>query len=264
MPKAFESEAALCAAFLAAIDAEVWTAYAETSGWDILLVRKADGVQIGIEAKLRMNTDVLTQALEEYGASSADRAGPDFRAVLVPEGTGGFGRICEYIGVTIIVMHKPPDPSIAHRMRGAKKFDPELPVKDDWNMRNWHDWWPVRREWLPAYVPDVRAGMPSPLQLTDWKICALKVQVTLELRGYVTREDFKHIGIDHRRWLGAQSQFGMMQSEVRGRYTHAGLGFHREHPKVYAQIKAEAERWMRKAGDDDPPTLSLTTAPESS
>ena len=64
------SEAALCAAFIAAAtvtpkrtDHAQWVAYPETGGFDILLVRQTDGVQIGIEAKLALNPLVVSQVL---------------------------------------------------------------------------------------------------------------------------------------------------------------------------------------------------------
>lgn len=59
-PKMFKTEADLCAAFIASIDSR-WTPYAETAGWDILLVRHADGFQIGIQAKQKMNTEVVNR-----------------------------------------------------------------------------------------------------------------------------------------------------------------------------------------------------------
>ncbi|TIU81425.1 MAG: hypothetical protein E5W01_20510, partial [Mesorhizobium sp.] len=59
----FESEAALCAAFIARLPKD-WTAYPETAGFDILLVRGADGAQIGVEAKMTLNAKVLMQAVE--------------------------------------------------------------------------------------------------------------------------------------------------------------------------------------------------------
>ena len=55
--KPYPTEVALCSAFIAAVPRE-WTAYAETAGWDILLVRKADGFQIGVEAKLKIGVEV--------------------------------------------------------------------------------------------------------------------------------------------------------------------------------------------------------------
>ena len=81
--KPFETEAALGAAYLATIDAERWISYPETAGWDILLVRRADGFQIGIQAKQRMNTDVINQTIEGNRMFSYSQRGPDCRAVLV-------------------------------------------------------------------------------------------------------------------------------------------------------------------------------------
>ena len=86
--KPFPTEAALCAQFIELIDKRIWTPYAETQGWDILLVRRVDGFQIGIQAKLSLNIDVIAQAIESSGHWSATAAGPDCRAVLVPEAAG--------------------------------------------------------------------------------------------------------------------------------------------------------------------------------
>ena len=103
--KPFATEADLCARFLAALD-KGWTAYAETAGWDILLVRDADGFQIGIEAKLKMNTHVINQAIE-HSVYWVDHAGPDCRAIMIPEGEGGFDQIAAYIGITVIRVRAP-------------------------------------------------------------------------------------------------------------------------------------------------------------
>lgn len=252
--KPFPTEVALCAAFIKALPKQ-WTAYAETAGWDILLVRK-DGYQLGIEAKLRMNTDVVNQVIEEYGSWAATRNGPDYRAVLVPsDAASGFGRIADYIGFAIIRMRAPQPPETPRYLRHSRPFDPALPVppdQPDYSNREWHEWWPTKRHELPDYVPDVAAGAPSPLQLTHWKICAIKIQVTLETRGYVTREDFKHIGIDHRRFLARDGY--LRPGAQRGQWG-GSLGFAKQHPTVYAQIKADADKWILPSLPlDDPPT----------
>ncbi len=72
VPKPFATEADLCAAFLAEVP-NTWTAWKEHAGWDILLVRKADGFQIGIEAKLKCNATVLQQALKSTAPSASKR-----------------------------------------------------------------------------------------------------------------------------------------------------------------------------------------------
>lgn len=136
-PKPFATEVALCARFIAAIGPD-WTAYPETAGWDILLVRKADGFQIGVQAKLRFGTDVINQAIEN--GHRAEHAGPDCRAVLVPWGdAGAFSKICGFIGLTVVRVTAPGanEKHVLHR----KTFEPELPSeRTSWSARDWFEW----------------------------------------------------------------------------------------------------------------------------
>lgn len=242
--KPFATEADLCRRFLAGV-AKVggWTSYAETQGWDILLVRDEDGFQIGIEAKLKFNLHVINQALES-GQYSVMSPGPDCRAVMVPDSEYGFEKIAAYVGFTVIRVR--PESKFGY---GGYIFDPALPKsKDSGFSDHWHEWCPAKRHELPEYVPDVAAGSSAPLQLTDWKISAIKIAITLERRGYVTRADFKHHGIDHRRWL---SPTGWLRF-IDGRYVAGGMpDFKGQHPKAYEQIAADADKWM-------PTTLPMT------
>jgi hypothetical protein len=241
-PKHFATEAELCAAFIAAIGKE-WTAYAETAGWDILLVRNADGFQVGIQAKLKFNIDVINQALEDAGHWHIDGPHPDCRAVLVPQDEANrFDKICAYVGLTVIRMNG------ERRKKGRywnspAPFRPDLPKPaDSWTERDWYEMATVQRHKLPEYVPDVAAGASSPLQLTHWKIKAIKIAVTLELRGHVTRRDFAHHQIDHRRW----KESGWLKIED-GRFVADNMpDFQKQHPIVYNQIKADAPKWLPK------------------
>lgn len=233
-PKPYPTEVDLCSAFLSLVPAE-WTAYPETAGWDILLVRREDGFQIGIEAKLRLKTEVINQTIEEYGYIGCDRAGPDCRAVLVPYGDdGGFNRIAAYIGFTIIRMD-------SYDTYGRKPlFRPMLPkITDRYSScDDWHEWAPTKRHELPEYVPDVRAGAPAPIQLTAWKIGALKVEATLEANGFVTRADFRTFGLDHRRWLARE--FSWLQPSDNGWVKGSHFpNFAAQHPIVFEQVKAD-------------------------
>lgn len=241
--KHFATEAALCSAFVAALD-DRWTPFAETAGWDLLLVRVADGFQIGVQAKLRLNPFVLAQALDET-RYSVTNPGPDCRAVLVPWGEVqvGISYLCAYVGVTVLRM-EPPHVN-RYKPTWSRRFEPALPEGKNHSDSNWFEQAPTKRCKLPEYVPDVVAGKPSPVQLTEWKICALKIAVLLEKNGHVTRADFRHIGIDHRRWISPGTEW----------LSAGGVGFvpgrrfpnfRGQHPVVFEQIKADAHKWMPK------------------
>ncbi|MGY4224383.1 hypothetical protein ACVMIH_001744 [Bradyrhizobium sp. USDA 4503] len=257
--KPFAIEVALCKRFIFSLP-EGWTAYPETCGWDILLVRNADGFQIGIEAKLRLDTDVIAQALEEYGAFHADHPGPDCRAVLVPANAqGGFDRICRYIGLTIIYVRSEEQVEGQKTYYGwkPKAFEPGLPGdRHGTNDKEWYEWAPAKRHTLPDYVPDVDAGAPSPVQLTSWKIAAIKIAI-LEKRGFLVRADFKHVNIDHRRWLPSGAGWLVLDGGV----YRASMGFPNfkaQQPRVYDEIAADFDSWKQA----DPLAPPPAPAPE--
>lgn len=251
----FARESDLCGAFIKAVGEERWTAYAETGGFDILLVRKTDGFQIGIQAKLKLNASVLAQSVEE-SRYCADRPGPDCRAILVPitECNLGMGFLAGYIGITVIRMEHPEKPKFGRWM----PYDPGLPTEDNTFLSTdcWHEQCPVKRCPLPEYVPDVAAGAAAPLQLTNWKIRAIKLAVLLETRGYLTRHDFKHLGVDHSRWITRGNEW-LLPSErgfVRARYMP---DFKAQHPVVYAQVEADIAKWAPKTGTNNNGQMSM-------
>lgn len=239
---AFATEAALCAAFIEALP-EDWTAYPETGGFDILLVRKADGFQIGVEAKLRLNAKVICQAAEKVRYSYVDRPGPDCRAVLVPEGvTAELGALCPLIGVTPIRMRvREATTRWGGRVYGPL-FTPSLP---DFKDGPWHDCWyelcPSERLAVPDWVPDVSAGASAPVALTDWKVRAIKIVITMEKRGFVTRKDFAHFKISMSRW----TQGHWLQKDGNGGWIAGPYlpDFRAQHPVNYPQIEADYLAW---------------------
>ncbi len=244
-PKPFPTEAALCAAFIGAIGPD-WTAYAETAGWDILLVRKLDGFQIGVQAKLKLNVDVLNQTLEaDDGWYNIDGPHSDCHAILVPEGDDGrLSRVCDCLGITVVRMRSVGPNWTKFDLAHNGLFTPRLPQPGkSWSEGDWHETATLQRCKLPEYVPDVAAGAPSPLQLTDWKIKAIKLAVTLEMRKHLTRRDFAHHRVDHRRWVTQ----GWLKV-VDGRFVKddAFPRFKKQHPVVYKQIRADAPKWLPK------------------
>jgi hypothetical protein len=240
----FNTEADLCAAFIAwakgeagrhsyGVQCPAWTPYAETAGWDILLVG-TDGTQIGIQAKQRFNLKVLEQAVPHCWDAWRDE-GPDYRAVLVPDRDRDAAELCGALG---LMLFAPAGQWYDDDARGiGVAFSPGLNM--DHASGGWHYWSPRTRCPLPEYVPDVVAGASGPVQLTKWKVQALRLMAVLEIRGHVTRQDFRTLGIDPRRWLGPQ---GWLLSDparpgefMRG----AGLDFDQQHPAVYAQVLEE-------------------------
>lgn len=242
-PKQFATEAALCSTFIGLIDKRTWVAYAETQGWDILLARKVDGFQIGIQAKLSLNADVINQAIEDAGSWHCQSPGPDCRAVLVPaDGSGRLQKICDYVGLIVFTVRS------AERY-SMPDYQPRLPDRPDCHHRNgwsdWHEWAPKVRHSLPEFVPDVQAGAPAPLKLTDWKIKALKLAVILDNRGYVTRSDFAHLRLDHRRWIANEWLIAGKHGWVAGK---AMPPFKKQHPKNYKQVADKFKEWKPPEG----------------
>ena len=242
-PEKFAKESDLCAEFIAAItrnksDSAEWVAYPETQGWDILLARKSDGAQIGIQAKLRLNNKVVAQTLPDH---RFDREGPDYRAVLVPD-TGcsnDLTPICAALGITVILFRG----KLPKNMLGPE-FHPFLP-RESWGAEGqWHQWAPLRRHVLPDYVPDVAAGSAAPVALTKWKISAIKLAVLLEIRP-VTRADFKVLELSPSRWFDPYS--GWLKRTDGGFVAGPRLpDFRAQHPVNFEQIKADLPKWGAK------------------
>lgn len=241
----FETEAALCAAFIDWVKREsgqvrhgkktpVWTPYAETAGWDILLVAE-DGTQIGIQAKQRFNLKVIDQCLPDSWESWHDR-GPDYRAILIPT-TDNYDKLMSALGLTVF---QPAHTSTWNR-KAQPEFAPGLALGSLGGWHGWHFWNPRERCKLPEYVPDVVAGDSGPVQLTQWKVAALKIVATLELRGYVTRQDFKTHSIDARRWTAHQGW--LVPNGTPGQFARGpSLDFDKQHPVVYAQVLEDVRK----------------------
>lgn len=239
----FSSEAAMCAAFIAGLP-KGWVAYPETANFDIVLVRQADGAQIGIEAKLKLNGKVIAQAAEETRSYEANRGGPDYRAVLIPTGVSQeLSPLCLYLGIAVISI-RPPD-------KWSRGFDisHQLPALDGRSSygEDGAEWWdhcPTKRLTLPEYVPDVRAGASAPSSLTAWKIGAIKLTILLGRRGYLTREDFAHYRISFPRW---RTEGWLIPGGVRGQFVRGQYcpDFRLQHPRNHAEIEADYEKWKR-------------------
>lgn len=259
----FETEAALCQAFIRGVPDE-WVVYPETCGWDILLVHRQGGWQVGVEAKLSLNAKVLAQAID--GRRRND-VGPDFRAVLVGKVVAENWTIARALGLTVI-SPKPISQSRFARSRlkahswewagpHIPAFSPDLPEAEkvvrigewwsDWTREDWFDQFPSRRHELPDYVPEVAAGVPSPVILSDWKIKAMRICHWIERNGTITRSHFKSLGIDPSRWMnGHWLRPGANRGEWIKGPGFPGDQFRREHPSIYTKIGDDFAEWSQK------------------
>mgnify|MGYP000400939457 CR=1 FL=1 len=238
----------LCADFIKTVSKirnSDWIAYPETADWDILLVRRSDGLQIGIEAKLRLNLKVLSQALPSNSVWTQWRGdGPDCRAVLVPRGACNTeaAAIAKYLGITVIKMGSMPDEK-AYFPNWDYVFYPQLPDEDrDSYDDDWFDFNPLIRCDLPEYIPDVGAGGSAPVKLTEWKIKAIRLSVLLEKRGYLTAADFKHFRCSMSRWTqGGLDYCWLQRGSLRGQWVRGPNipDFRAQHPVNYAEIEAD-------------------------
>lgn len=226
----FKTEAELCVAFIEWATREGYRCYPETADFDILAI-DPEGWQIGIEAKLRLNLKVVSQALPRYGAE----IGPDHRAVLVPRIDSELRDICAYLGIEVFYCMT--------RSRDSRRSVHHFARDTQWLRDAMFDWNPKRRCAVPEYMPDVPAGVPAPLKLTPWKIAALKVLARLEISGWITRKEISVFGIDPRRWTNCEQWLLPFDGDPkRGGRWMRGPGcprFDHQHPEVYSQIKAE-------------------------
>lgn len=228
----YKTEAALCAAFAEVVKAAGWKVYNETAGWDQLLVNDK-GEQAGVQAKLRCNVDVIYQALQR------SHIGPDWHCVLVGSRNHGFNDVCFACKVMVF------SPDYDRRFRLDRLPGGRRSFLTDTTLGLWESmrWNPEQRHTLPAYLPDVPAGVPCPVQLTEWKIKAIRLCTLLRINGVLTRADFKAHGVNSQRWFIGKTRWLENVHGKRGVYrVVAGAKLPDEaHPEVAAQIRAEID-----------------------
>ena len=225
--RAFKTEADLCAAFIAWAERHKGVqCFAEWAGWDILLVFE-NGLQLGIQAKLRLNAEVIGQASpSEYGWEF-EYPGPDYRAVLVPSPRDGFSYIAARLG---LVVFRP----------GCRGFEPSLVTRGGEGEAAWLDWNPEKRHDLPPVATDSVAGSPCPVTLTPWKLAALDVLAELAVKGAITTKLMRELGVHPGRWTTGR---WLIPAETRGLWVRGERcpKFDEQHPTAYAAALEKAK-----------------------
>jgi hypothetical protein len=181
-PEPFASEAALCEVLRSATSAAGWVFYPETGGWDAVLVLP-DETQIGVQAKLRANVDVLAQAIVP-----ARRVGPDVHAVLVPTCSRAFRDVAAELGIAVLR---------GAALRGDVRPGEILEQVVARAPRSTHL---PGRCWLPPFVPDGPAGVPSPRSVSPWRIAAAKFCAELREGLRPTNEEIRTRGLSPSTW----------------------------------------------------------------
>lgn len=218
----FKTEADLCSAFLAWVARRhpAVRAYAEWAGWDILLVYP-EGWQLGIQAKLRLNAEVIGQAAPNAYGFDDDHDGPDYRAVLVP-GVNPLSGLAARVGLVVF------------RPGYGDVFLPDLtPPSWPHQGERWLDWNPATRHDLPPSPTDSIAGSPCPVTLSTWKLGALAVLAELKVRGTITTKRMRALGVNPSRWL---SGCWLEPAATRGLWVRGDRcpKFDEQHPTAFA------------------------------
>lgn len=207
--KPFDKETELCAHFIEDAKSLGWKIYPETAGFDILCVATAttlgrhfnQGDQLGIQAKLSPNMDVLYQSLPPtVQHATRHNKGPHYFGILVPFAPQGFHEVAGRLGIKVFEAAK----QLSYRRRQNKVgvLEP-CPVA---GLRDYVSKWPAsttyaKRCWVPEYEVDIEAGAPGPMQLTLWKDKALRLVLHGQHKGYLTTKDFKTFDVSMVRWV---------------------------------------------------------------
>lgn len=186
--KRYASEAELCEQLVGAARAHGFQAFPETADFDVLLVAGsratgfAEGEQVGVQAKLHPNLAVLHQTLLAQRRPTR----PGLFAVLVPDASDAFRDVARELKVTVLTGIRLSDP--------RERFPLTRPV--------WYRVPTAKPCWVPeCEVEGMAAGTSAPLQLTPWKMKAVKLAMRGAMRGYLTRRDFAEHDVSIQRWI---------------------------------------------------------------
>lgn len=242
-PPKFSNEAEMCAAFINEVNAlDGWTAYPETAGFDVLMVH-CDGRQIGVEAKLSLNAKVADQILPKFTDEYFGKPSPDHRLVIVSKVTdasAGIEKMLNMLGVRVMLPQEDWT-----RTGYVLRFKIEQLLKHDkakntyFDGTHLFDWNPEERCQVPAVVPDLPAGVPSPIRLTPWKESAIKLIALMRKQGYITVKQIAEHRMGSTAWTqpSGNKPAWLAKGASRGQWveTEHMPPFDQQHPDMYAK-----------------------------
>jgi hypothetical protein len=193
----YKLESELCDVLIEYARKNGWKVYCETSGYDLLLVRD---IQIGVQAKLKANIDVLAQVIDGIQSYNTHHKNinpsPHLRAVLVPHASIEFYKVASALGIFVIEGATLEWNYKTIENYWNKKIDTDL---DGYNKN--YLIMPKYNCWIPEVEINIPAGVKSPKIITEWKVKAVKLCILLEERGYLTSQDFKDMKVSMGLWV---------------------------------------------------------------
>lgn len=160
--------------------------YPECYGYDMLLFSKIDEVQIGVQAKLKNNLQVIYQILDntENMNLKLKRIGPHYRAILSPEIDGRYRMLCRRLG---IAHFNPYDAIMIDIPDFGWRIKPfyESPLQPH-----------IQRHTRPELKLNDSPGKSSPKNLSTWRVAAIKAMVIYYKQSYITSSQLRELGIN--------------------------------------------------------------------
>lgn len=241
--KPYASETDLCVAFSDHAKSLGWRVFPETSGWDLLLVATdavqtagaVSGDQIGVQAKLRDNLEVLDQARpKRYGDK-----GPHYHAVLVPLARPEFTSIANDLGILVFIGAKQK----FSYGKGKVVPTPGMGIELAWipvNKKLYYS----ESEWHPEFEIWTPPGVKSPQSITPWKISAVRLCLDAVERGYVCSSHFRDAKVSMARWV--QNKWvipaGKINRSVKYELNPAMVLPHQMYPEVAEVLRQDTAR----------------------
>lgn len=245
----FGSKAELCEQLTAAARSSGYRVFPSVGGWDLLLVCRETGEQVGVHAMLRPAIEVVGRALEREPHDS----GPSVHAVLVPFKTPHFERVALRCGVVVVQGVQLDNIRLRELFMHAPR------------------WQHSQAEYHPDHEVLVPAGVPSPRRVTKWKIAAVQLCLLARERGHVTRDDIVALGLKPHWWLS--KRYGQVLTRVDGnegrrRYVltdpSSPLVPDLRWPEIVSAIEQSRERdRVMAAVSSRPPTVDNSNGNES-
>lgn len=204
-----QSEEELCSLFAADARKNGWAVYPEQGTWDLLLVRgsgKAAVVQVGVQAKLKANLHVLSQALPPISRSYRNKkqfdSGPHYRVVLIgsypgrkPKQQFTYSQMFYHLAVFLkIVVADCRFPQWINAGYAGNKHigRTRYSYRGRLDLRHYR-WKSDQLVWIPPFVPDLPAGVKSPQTVSPWKLAAVQLENLCNHQGYVCVSDAKDV-----------------------------------------------------------------------